>query len=101
MRLLTGVDQGRAVVQGAQVRSGQGQEGVQFAQVTLEPGPGQHRPHNQVPQGVAHEAGTQQTQQHEDCKQMLNNESTKSLATGFGKNRILHINMRCVSCIEM
>ena len=96
MRLLTGVDQGRAVVQGAQVRSGQGQEGVQFAQVTLEPGPGQHRPHNQVPQGVAHEAGTQQTQQHDDCKQMLNNESTKFGNWVWQKQNLVYQHAVCV-----
>lgn len=63
---LTRVDQSRAVVQCAQVRSREGQEGVQSAQVTFKPRPSQHRANYEVPQGMTYKAANKE--EHKDVK---------------------------------
>ena len=71
---LTRADQGAVVVQGAQVGPGQGEEGVQPGQVAAEAGPRQHRAHDDVPQGVADEAGGEP--QHLHCGRSASIQST-------------------------
>ncbi len=53
----TCADQRAVIIQCSQVGSRQGQEGVEFTEVTAESGSGQHRADDDVPQRVSDETG--------------------------------------------
>ncbi len=55
--LCTCADQRAVIIQCSQVGSRQGQEGVEFTEVTAESGSGQHRADDDVPQRVSDETG--------------------------------------------
>ncbi len=51
---VTSIDEGWAVVQSAKMWSRQRKKRVQSAEITLKPGPRQHRAHDQISQRMTH-----------------------------------------------